>query len=135
MYFSGLDGAGDALVFLDPDNGFEPQRSCTDKHVRYGEVSRVIEQLSADSVVSVFQHFRRVPFPEDFARIRRRLGSLRFHGRLLARPDVRRRGGLGPDDPAGGGGEPGLRAAIPNLCDALTVPVPESGRNRNFDSI
>jgi hypothetical protein len=75
-YFSGLDGGGDALVFLDPDNGFEPDRSCSDKHVRYGEVVGILGQLSAGSVVTVFQHFRRVPFPDDFARIRRRLEAL-----------------------------------------------------------
>ncbi len=75
-YFSGFDGDGGALVFLDPDNGFEPERSCSDKHVRYGEVARVLEQLSEDSVVSVFQHFRRVSFPDDFARIRHRLGAI-----------------------------------------------------------
>jgi hypothetical protein len=75
-YFSGFDRAGEALVFLDPDNGFEPERSCTDKHVRFGEVARVLDQLSTDSVVSVFQHFRRVSFPDDLVRIRQRLGSL-----------------------------------------------------------
>ena len=75
-YFSGFGGAGDALVFLDPDNGLEPEQSCTGKHVRYDEVARVLEQLSDGSIVSVFQHHRRVSFPDDFARIRRRLGSL-----------------------------------------------------------
>jgi len=75
-YFSGFDGEGDLLVFLDPDNGFEPERSCSDKHVRYGEVARIVEQISPNSVVSVFQHFRRVSFPDDFSRIRRRLEPL-----------------------------------------------------------
>lgn len=80
-YFSGFDREGDALVFLDPDNGFEPERSCSDKHVRYAEVAQVLWQLSGDSVVSVFQHHRRLSFPDDFARIRRRLGS--FHSTAL----------------------------------------------------
>lgn len=80
-YFSGLDGAGDALVFLDPDNGFEPERSCSDKHVRYGEVAGILDQLPPDSVVSVFQHFRRISFPRDFDRIRRRLDT--FHSTAI----------------------------------------------------
>ena len=74
-YFSGFDADRRQLVFLDPDNGFEPERSCTDKHVAYADVAHVLDQLSEDSVVSVFQHFRRIPFADDFARIRERLAG------------------------------------------------------------
>jgi hypothetical protein len=62
-------------VFLDPDNGFEPEGSCKDEHVSYRDVTRLLGQLSDTTVVSVFHHFRRVSFPVDFARIRERLGS------------------------------------------------------------
>lgn len=75
-YFSGFDVGHRQLVFLDPDVGFEPERSCTDKHVAYADVARVLDQITGDSVVSVFQHFRRIPFPDDFVRIRERLVNL-----------------------------------------------------------
>lgn len=75
-YFSGFDGTRDHVVFVDPDNGFEPEKSCTDRHVAYDDVAQVLEQISVDSVVSVFQYFRRIAFVEDFARIRDRLGCL-----------------------------------------------------------
>ena len=71
-YFAGFDGDRDQLVFLDPDNGFEP-KTCTPQHVCYEDVARVLGQVTEGSVVSVFQHFRRVTFPDDFAGIRKRL--------------------------------------------------------------
>jgi hypothetical protein len=74
-YFSGFESSRDQIVFLDPDNGFEPERSCGEKHVSYRDVARILEQISGNSVVSVFHHFRRVQFPIDFARIRERLGT------------------------------------------------------------
>jgi hypothetical protein len=74
-YFSNFDSGRDQLVFLDPDNGFEPQKSCDDRHVAYGDVVRLLDQLSATSVVSVFQNHRRISFQQDFARIRARLGN------------------------------------------------------------
>jgi len=74
-YFSGLDSSCDQLVLLDPDNGFEPEKSCTTQHVGYRDAARVLDQLSEGSVISVFQHFRRVRFADDFAQIRQRLGA------------------------------------------------------------
>lgn len=74
-YFSGFDSTREQLVFLDPDNGFEPEKSCDDKHVSYRDIATLVGQLSGTSIVSVFHHFRRVSFPDDFARIRARLGS------------------------------------------------------------
>ena len=74
-YFSGFDNSEDQLVFLDPDNGFEPGKSFSEKHVTYREVSSLLDQLSDNSVVSVFQHFRRISFPEDYARITERIQS------------------------------------------------------------
>lgn len=74
-YFSGFNDSEDQLVLLDPDNGFEPEKSFDEKHVTFSDVSNLLEQLSNESIVSVFQHFRRKSFPDDFARIRERLIS------------------------------------------------------------
>lgn len=43
--------------------------------MRYGEVAQVLDQVTEDSIVSVFQHFRYVRFVDDFAAIRERLGG------------------------------------------------------------
>jgi hypothetical protein len=74
-YFSGLNNSEQQVVFLDPDNGFEPEKSCSEKHVAYRDISQLLEQTSHDSVISVFQYFRRKSFPRDFARIRERIQS------------------------------------------------------------
>lgn len=74
-FFSGIEVGSSQLLFLDPDNGFEPERSSTDKHVRYADLDGLIKKVSPDTVVTVFQHHRRKKFPEDFARIRERLLS------------------------------------------------------------
>jgi hypothetical protein len=72
-YFSGFEAACDQLVFIDPDNGFEPEKSCGECHVAYDDVARVLGQLNDNSIISIFHHFRRVSFADDFARIRTRL--------------------------------------------------------------
>ena len=72
-FFSGIEADPDHVVFLDPDNGFEPERSATDGHVRYADLDRLIKAIPPGAVVTVFQHHRRKKFPEDFARIRERL--------------------------------------------------------------
>jgi len=74
-YFSGIDSDPNQVLFLDPDNGFEPERSFSEKHVLYSDVDGIIKTISPASVVTVFQHFRRTKFPDDFARIRERLQS------------------------------------------------------------
>lgn len=74
-YFSGVESGPDQVPFLDPDNGLEPERSFSEKHVLYSEVDRIIRTMSPGSVVTVFQHFRRKQFHDDFARIRERLQS------------------------------------------------------------
>ena len=71
-YCSGLSNYCDQVVFLDPDNGLEPNRY-NEKHVRYSEISSILDQISNNSVISVFQHFRRIKFADDFARIKERL--------------------------------------------------------------
>ncbi len=61
------------VVFLDPDNGMEPEKRFNEKHVRYIELKAIIDQISEASVVSVFQHFRRKRFFDDFNRIKERV--------------------------------------------------------------
>lgn len=68
-YFDGITPGARHLVFADPDNGFEPLH-CNEKHIRFDEVARVMDDASEDSVVTVFQHFRHRRFAEDFAVIR-----------------------------------------------------------------
>jgi hypothetical protein len=76
-YFDGFSPEPDQVVFLDPDVGFEPQR-CTDGHVRFDDVGCVLEQLTDDSFVSVFQHPQRyTPLSTTYRRIRERLQG--FH--------------------------------------------------------
>lgn len=74
-YFTGVESGPAQLLFLDPDNGFEPEKSNSDKHVLYTDIDRIIKTIAHDSVVTVFQHFRRQRFPDDFARIRERFLS------------------------------------------------------------
>ena len=72
-YCSEIIDHTDQVVFLDPDNGLEPERRFNEKHVRYSEIGAVLDQISTNSVISVFQHFRRIKFTADFARIKQRL--------------------------------------------------------------
>jgi hypothetical protein len=72
-YFSGFSADKDQVILLDPDNGFEPKNSLSRKHVSYVDISDILGQISNRSVISVFQHFRRIPFKKDFAGIRKRL--------------------------------------------------------------
>lgn len=73
-YFSGIGGREDQLVFLDPDNGFEPKHGF-EKHVRYADIERILDQCTVDSAVSVFQYWRKRKFDQDFAAIRSQLHS------------------------------------------------------------
>ncbi len=74
-YFSGLPTEGKHLFFLDPDNGFEPETSNNEKHVLYSDIDAILKQISDESAISVFQHFRRITFDKDFARIKERLAT------------------------------------------------------------
>jgi hypothetical protein len=74
-YFSGINTVSEQVFFLDPDNGFEPEKSINEKHIGYADLNHILEQLPDTSVVSVFQHHRRKAFPDDFARIKTRLLS------------------------------------------------------------
>lgn len=72
-YFSTLELKPNQVLFLDPDNGFEPARSFSEKHVRYTEVEAILKKAPPNCVVTVFQHHRRKKFPEDYSRICERL--------------------------------------------------------------
>ena len=54
-YFEGFSDSKDQVVFVDPDTGFEPEKSCSEAHVKFSEIKRIIEQVTRDSVVSVYQ--------------------------------------------------------------------------------
>ncbi len=72
-YFSGLLPDEDQLFLIDPDIGFEPEKSFSEQHILYTDIVDILKQVPARSVVSVFQHFRYKPFDKDFARIKKRL--------------------------------------------------------------
>lgn len=74
-YFDDFSPADDQVVLVDPDNGLEPRKSFSDKHLLFSELDHVLGQLSERSVVSVFQHFRRKPFERDFVEIEKRILS------------------------------------------------------------
>ena len=62
----GLPNAGvDQVLFLDPDNGFEPANGASEKHVLYSDVDGILDVVSPDTVVSVFQTQRRLPTFSD----------------------------------------------------------------------
>jgi len=58
------DRRDDQMVFIDPDNG------CREMHVGYRDIAQVLTQVNENSIVSVFHHFRRISFPEDYAQIK-----------------------------------------------------------------
>lgn len=72
-FLTGVTLASEQVVFLDPDNGFEPENSSSNKHVRYSEVGEMMKRMHSDSLITVFQHHRRKKFPDDYARICQRL--------------------------------------------------------------
>jgi hypothetical protein len=74
-YFGTIQCNSTKLLFLDPDNGFEPEKSCSEKHIAYKEIHNLLLKLPLEAVISVFHHFRRIPFENDFKRIKERLGN------------------------------------------------------------
>ena len=54
-YFEGFSSGKNQVVFLDPDTGFEPEKSYSEAHVKFSEIKRIIEQVTEGSVVSVYQ--------------------------------------------------------------------------------
>jgi hypothetical protein len=51
-----LDGIENAIVFLDPDNGFETRTQRGEKWVEHAEVSRLLCSVADSSAVVVYQH-------------------------------------------------------------------------------
>ncbi|MDD2540964.1 MAG: hypothetical protein PHH28_07955 [Desulfuromonadaceae bacterium] len=74
-YFGAVPCNSVKLLFLDPDNGFEPEKSCGEKHISYKDIHNLLCQLPNEAVISVFHHFRRISFTTDFKRIKERLGD------------------------------------------------------------
>lgn len=72
-YYLDISNYCDQVIFLDPDNGMEPEKRYNEKHVRYSELAIILDQISNNSVITVFQHFRRKNFRDDFSRIKERL--------------------------------------------------------------
>jgi hypothetical protein len=72
-YFSDITRENKQVYFLDPDNGFQPEKKYSAKHVLYSDIESILQQISEQAVISVFQYFRRISFVTDFARIRQRL--------------------------------------------------------------
>ena len=58
-YFKNIENHHKQIILLDPDNGFEPEKSYFKKHIRYCEIKKILEQISDKSIISVFQHFRK----------------------------------------------------------------------------
>lgn len=75
-YYSEIPDFNNQVIFIDPDNGFEPEKSCNEKHVKYSEIPAILNQISENSCISVFHHFRRITFVDDFRRIKERILSV-----------------------------------------------------------
>ena len=105
MYFEGMQGNVNQVVFVDPDTGFEPENSrYSEKHVRFCEVNRLVEQISPESVVSVFSTRPSVSVQESICKTIRRHPpppAGLFHRALLGcLRDVHSPEPLGTGDPA-----------------------------------
>ena len=72
-YFDDFSPIPDQVVLVDPDNGFEPRKSFSSKHLLFAELDHILGQIGESSVISVFQHFRRKSFEQDFDEIRDRI--------------------------------------------------------------
>lgn len=61
-YFAGVETTNlqDAVVFLDPDNGVEPQSGASILHVRLKELSDLWSRMSDGGILVVYQHKPRV---------------------------------------------------------------------------
>lgn len=72
QYFRMLTIGQRELLFLDPDNGFKPDKSFEAAHVGYVDIAGLLER-NPSALITVFHHFRRIKFQDDFAQIRKRL--------------------------------------------------------------
>jgi hypothetical protein len=78
-YFTDIMPEYDQVILLDPDNGFQPEKKFDKRHFLYSEADCLLKQISNGSVISVFQHFRRKPFTEDFEGIKHRLSEFSIY--------------------------------------------------------
>jgi hypothetical protein len=74
-YWSGFDAHEfeNAIVFFDPDNGFETKTQSGSKWVRHDELRRLFTQLPQTSVAIVYQHRPRRRWTELFAELSQNL--------------------------------------------------------------
>ena len=74
-YFSSIpnDNLHSALVFVDPDKGLEVKKS-SEKHLLHSEVRSLLERMSDDSLLMIYQHF---PREDHETYIKRRVEELR----------------------------------------------------------
>ena len=74
-YMTDISSEKRQVLFLDPDNGFEPEKSRNEKHVLYSDVVAILKHVSEEAVILIFQHFRYISFNKDYARIKERIPS------------------------------------------------------------
>jgi hypothetical protein len=74
-YWEGLEPGQieDTLVFLDPDNGFEPAASRSNKHVLHEEVQMLVNGLGPRSSLVVYQHHPHQAWSDIFVGLQRSL--------------------------------------------------------------
>jgi hypothetical protein len=81
QYWAGwsLEGLLNALVFLDPDTGFETKTQRDDKWVRHAEVERILHALPDSGGTIIYQHRPRFErWGSVFDKLRSRLGYAAF---------------------------------------------------------
>lgn len=74
-YFSTIDPISKNLLLFDPDNGFRGESIFNEKHIDYLELINIYNKCADDSVLSIFHHFRRKSFMEDFQKIKEQLNQ------------------------------------------------------------
>ena len=74
-YFAGIGQDGKAVMFLDPDNGFETKRpeNTNEQHVKYSDINNIYSTAKEDDIMVVFQHERRKSFSKDYQEIMEQL--------------------------------------------------------------
>lgn len=74
-YFDGIEEKLllNSLIFVDPDNGLEVKRP-NEKHVLYREVQKIIERMSKNSLLMIYQHF---PRQEHRSYLEKRIGEIK----------------------------------------------------------
>ena len=75
-YWSGFvpENLENALVFFDPDNGFETETQCGEKWIRHMEVKEILARLPDTSVAVIYQHRPHRKWSDVFKGINAKLG-------------------------------------------------------------